>query len=221
MRNPMRETVNEELARIGQAMSSPHRLHMLHLLAQGPKTIARLANETEQTEASASAHLKVLRAARLVVSEKIGRAVWCRLAGDDVLRYLVATRALGRALLPEVRELCADDGDCALDTTALDLNDIEERASCGQLLLVDLRATDEYAAGHLPHARSLPFAELAARLSELPPSRRLLAYCRGPFCSRAREGVELMRRKGLDAWRLDLGVAEWSAAGLSVERASA
>lgn len=217
----VRDTVNEELARIGQALSSPHRLHMLHLLAQGPKTIQRLATETEQTEASASAHLKALRGAHLVVTEKVGREVWCRLASDEVLRYVVATRALGRALLPEVgavdREWRAD----AFDLAGAALGDLVRRAARGQLVLVDLRAPDEYAAGHLPHARSLPFAELSARHKELPRARKVLAYCRGPFCARAREGVELIRKKGVDAWRLDLGVAEWTAASLPLERTSA
>ena len=202
------------LARFGEAMSSPRRLKIIGLLSQGPKSVDQLAGMTGQSLAATSAHLKVLRASGLVVARKEGRHVWCSLADDSVTRVWLSLRQLGEELLPEVREIIRDYFENPETLAALDMGEVLEAAAAGRVILIDLRHEDEYAAGHLPHARHIASANLASRMKELPAKVPVLAYCRGPYCITAIDGTVVLRKGGYSAQRLPFGVPEWKAAGL-------
>lgn len=212
-----RDLIYGELGRVGQALSSPRRLHLMNLLFQRAKTVEELAEESGQSVAATSAHLKVLREARLVSATKEGRHVRCRIADPSVARLWVAMREVGESRLPGLRELLADyDGDPD-SFVALDGQTLLRRVRRGELMLVDVRPRSEYAAGHIPGARSIPFEELEETIAKLPRNTPIVAFCRGPYCAIVRQAVGLMRQGGLDAVRLRSGMAEWIADDLPVE----
>jgi rhodanese-related sulfurtransferase len=212
-----RDALYEGFARVGHALSHPTRLRLVSLLAQGEKSVEILAERSGQPFASVSAHLKILRDARLVQTRRAGRQIIYALGGPSVEALWLALRAVAEAELPEVRELTARFTRDPATLDRLDTPALLEAVSSGQLLLLDLRPPDEYAAAHLPGARSVPLAELERRLAELPRDREVVAYCRGPYCVMAVEGVALLRRHGLPARRLLQGVPEWRAAQLPLD----
>lgn len=206
------------MATIGQAFSSPQRLQMLSLLAHSARTVEQLATMTNQSDASASAHLKVLRTAGLVETEKIGRHRHCRLAAPSVTGVVLALRGLGEELMPEVRELVDQyfrDPDSLSPLTAQELR---AELQAGRIRVVDLRPPEEFAAGHFPGAISLPFGEIDARAAEIPNDLEIAAYCRGPYCLMAVKGTDKLRTLGLPVRRLAFSLPEWYAAGLQIER---
>ena len=211
----------EQLARIGKAISAPKRLELLDLLCQGPRTVEALAEQAATTVANASQHLQVLRAARLVDAEKKGLFVEYRLAGDDIGRFYVAVRALGEARLAEIDQVAhayfGQRG--ALET--VDRDELLRRVRAGDVTVLDVRPAEEYRAGHIPGALSMPVGELKSRIKQLPKSREIVAYCRGPYCVMAVEAVEFLRKKGFKAHRLEQGVTDWRARGWRVERQGA
>jgi len=212
-----KDAIYEQLARIGRASSAPKRLELLDLLCQGPRTVEALAKEAALSVANASQHLQVLRAARLVDGEKKGLYVEYRLADQEVSRFFVALRGLARARLTEIesvrRAYLAERE--ALEPVQAD--ELLRRVRAGEVTLIDVRPTLEYRAGHIPGALSLPLAELEARLETLPRKREIVAYCRGPYCVMAVEAVELLRKRGFRAKRMEQGVADWRARGWRVE----
>jgi rhodanese-related sulfurtransferase len=212
-----RDAIYEQLARIGKATSSPIRLELLDLLSQSPRTVESLVAETGQTVANVSQHLQVLRAARLVESEKEGQYVTYRLAGDEVAGFLLAVKALGRARLTEIdhvtRAFLEERG--ALEP--VDRDALVKKVRRGEVTVLDVRPVEEYRAGHIPGAISVPPTELARRLAKLPKSREIVAYCRGPYCVYAVDAVKTLRARGFKAVRLEEGVQEWRARGLPVE----
>ena len=204
----------EQLARIGKAIAAPKRLELLDLLGQGPRTVEALAAEIAASVANTSQHLQVLRAAHLVEAEKHGLHVEYRLAGDDVARFFLATRRLAEAHLAEVEQVrrAYFEQRGALEPVAG--AELLRRARDGEVTVLDVRPAEEFRAGHLPGAISIPVSELAARLDALPKRRAVVAYCRGPYCVMAVEAVELLRKRGFDAHRLEQGVLEWRAGEL-------
>ena len=216
----MRDAIHLHTARIGQALASPQRLRALNLLAQRPRTVGDLAAELGESKASTSAHLKVLRAACLVVDERQGRQVWCRLASDKVIHLLVAARQTAEALLPELRDVVRQAAEDPEALSAVRFRQLLRDVQAGRVMLIDLRPAEEFRAGHLPGARSLPFDELnPADLKALATGdATVIAYCRGPWCVTARHGVQRLRKGGVNAKRLPAGVAEWQAQGLALER---
>jgi rhodanese-related sulfurtransferase/DNA-binding MarR family transcriptional regulator len=211
----------EQVARIGKAAASPKRLELLELLCQGEKTVETLAQQADIDLKSASAHLKELKAARLVAARKDGKYVYHRLADDAVAAFWVNLRSLAEVRLAElqtvVREFLADPEHLA----PVDRRAILGKARQGEIIVIDVRPEQEYEGGHLPYARSIPLAELKKRLADLPRRKEIVAYCRGPFCMMAKDAVALLRQKGFKAVRLEDGVAEWRAAGLPVETGAA
>lgn len=205
------------MATIGQAFSSPQRLQMLNLLAHSARTVEQLATMTGQSDASASAHLKVLRAAGLVETEKIGRHRHCRLASPSVTGVVLALRGLGEELMPEVRELVEQYFRDPDSLSALTVNEFHAELKAGRIRVVDFRPAEEFAAGHLPGAISLPFAELTSRAAELAGGGKIAAYCRGPYCLMAVKGTDKLRALGVPVQRLSFSLPEWRAAGLPVE----
>ena len=209
----------EPLARIGKALSSPHRLAILDLLAQAEKNVEALATSLNIDMRLASAHLRQLREAGLVESRRQGRQIHYRLADTTIEPLISSLRATAEQHLAGLAERAAE----LRDARELDVNDADtllRRAARGEVLVIDVRPADEYATAHLPGARSIPLAELRQQLEQLPPDLEIVAYCRGPFCVMSDEAVALLRQQGLRASKLRDGVSEWRAAGLPLESAA-
>lgn len=212
-----KDAIYEQLARVGKAVSAPKRLELLDLLCQGPRTVEALAQQAAMSVANASQHLQVLRAARLVDAEKQGLHVEYRLADDEVCRFFVALRGLAEMRLAEVEQVTREFLDARGGMEVVeDAEELLRRVKNGEVTVIDVRPAEEYQAGHLPNALSIPVGELEARLKELPKRRDIVAYCRGPYCVMAMEAVELLRKKGFKAHRMEQGVADWRARGWRV-----
>ena len=210
-----------ELAAIGRALASPHRLELLDLLGQGERSVEALAREANLSLANASAHLQVLRRARLVDAEKRGLFVVYRLASPDVSKLWRTLRDVGASQIAEVDRLVET---YLADRHALDAvskEELAERLADGAVVVLDVRPEIEYEQGHVAGARSIPIEELEQRLSELSGNQEIVAYCRGPYCVFADEAVKLLQQHGIRARRLTEGYPEWRAAGLPVEPTSA
>lgn len=216
-----KDAIYEQLARIGKATSAPKRLELLDLLCQGPRTVEALAAQASTSVANASRHLQVLRAARLVDAEKRGLHVEYRLADEEVGRFYVALRGLAEARLAEVEQVTRAYFDEPGALEAVPAAELIRRVRNNEVTVLDVRPAEEYRAGHLPGAVSIPVGELKVRLKELPPDREIVAYCRGPYCVMAVDAVALLRKRGFTAHRLEQGVADWRARGGRVEREGA
>ena len=217
----MRELKNhlyEQVARIGKAVASPKRLELIELLCQGEKTVEVLAAQAEISVKLASAHLRELRLSRLVDTRKDGKYVLYRLASTSVADLWVTLRSEAEERLVELQVALAGLVAHGDELEGLDRKAILKKAAAGEVLVLDVRPSDEYATAHLPHARSLPVDELKKRLAELPKGTPVVAYCRGPFCLMAKDAVELLRKRGYRAFHLTDGVAEWRARGLPIEQ---
>lgn len=212
-----KRAVYEQLARVGKALAAPRRLELLDVLAQSPRTVEGLADQTAMTIANTSQHLQVLRAAGLVTSEREGSFVTYRIASDRVTQLSLSLRGVAEAQLAEVervkqRFFAADEG-----LEVVDGKELLRRVRRGQLVLLDVRPAEEYQAGHLAGALSIPHDQLRRRLAEVPRGRKVIAYCRGPYCVFAVEAVKLLRERGFEAARIEDGVPEWRARGLPIE----
>ena len=219
MKNPNRafkDAIYEQFARIGKAVSSPKRLELLDLLCQGERTVEVLAKESGLTIANASQHLQVLRAARLVETEKEGLFVIYRLADQTVCEFFRVMRVLAESRLAEVEQikrrfLEGREGMQPVDREAL-LKLVRE----GAVAVLDVRPVEEYNAGHIPGALSIPLKELKLHLSELPHDQEIVAYCRGPYCVLSIQAVEMLRAKGFQAVRLEEGIQDLRAMGFPI-----
>ena len=209
-----KDLLYEQVARIGKAVSSPKRLELLEILAQGEKTVEALALEAAIDIRLASAHLKVLKEARLVEARREGRFIAYRLTGDDVSALWVNLRTVAEEHLVELK-LAMDRLFAAPEKLDAETRrSLMEKARRGDVVVIDVRPSPEYEEGHLPFARSLPLAELKQRLAELPTDRDIVAYCRGPFCMMSSEAVALLKKHGFRAQKIADGTPEWQAAGM-------
>jgi rhodanese-related sulfurtransferase len=197
----------ESIAVMGKAFASPRRLELLDLLAQGPRSVDQLAQASKQSIANASQHLQALHAAGLVTRERDGTRVRYQLAGDDVLRLWLALRDTSAERLAEVERSARDY--LGEEVEAIDRDELVARMRRRDVVLVDVRPQDEFEAGHIEGAQSIPLDELEQHLEELPSDREVIAYCRGPFCVMAQEAVRRLREAGLPARRLEDGWPEW------------
>lgn len=209
----------EQFARIGTALSSPARLELLELLAQAERSVDALASLTALTVANTSQHLQALKRAGLIEARRQGQFVFYRLAGDEVVRLLAALQATGEAHVVEVEQLVRSYMNARDTFEPVDSAELTARTRKGMVTVLDVRPTEEFAAGHLPGAINIPVDELAKRLKELAKTKEVVAYCRGPYCLMSFDAVELLRAKGFKARRLDSGLPEWRSAGLPVESA--
>ncbi len=212
-----KNTIYEQLARIGKATASPRRLELLDLLSQAPRTVEALAKESNQSIANTSRHLQVLRAARLVEAEKNGLFVTCRLSSDEVADFFRSLRLLAEARLAEIASIARDYFEDRGSMEAVDRDALCDRVRRGEVVVLDVRPVEEYEAGHIPGARSIPLKELETRLSEIPADQEVVAYCRGPYCLFAVEAVERLRANGITATRLEESMADWRARGFPIE----
>lgn len=205
----------EAIALMGKAFASPRRLELLDLLAQAPRSVEELAEASGQSIANASQHLQALHAAGMVTRAREGTRVRYSLAGEEALRLWLAIRDASVARLGEVERAARDYlGD---DVETIGRDELRARLASGEVVLVDVRPQEEFAAGHIEGARSIPIEELERRLDELPADREVVAYCRGPFCAYAHEAVRRLEESGREARRLEDGWPEWRLAGQPIE----
>jgi rhodanese-related sulfurtransferase len=205
--------IYEQIARIGKAAASPARLEVLDLLSQGPRTVEAIAAQIGQSVANTSHHLQVLRGTRLVEAEKVGTYVTYRLADPLVVAFVLQLRTLAQARLAEVDRVSQDYLAKRGVLEAVGEGELLRRVKNGAVTVIDVRPTEEFEAGHIAGAISVPLSELKKRLRDLPKDREVVAYCRGPYCVMALDAVEILRKKGFRAYRLEHGVVEWQAQG--------
>ena len=208
-----KDSLFEAIALMGKAFASPVRLELLDLLAQAPRSVEELARASGQSTANTSQHLQALRAAGMVTRTREGTRVRYELAGDEALRLWLALRDASAARLAEVER--ASHEYLGEDVDTIGREALIERLARGDVVLVDVRPPEEYDAGHIEGAQSIPLAELERRLAELPPDAEIVAYCRGPFCAYAHEAVRQLRAGGRSARRLTEGWPEWKLAAKS------
>jgi rhodanese-related sulfurtransferase/DNA-binding MarR family transcriptional regulator len=215
--HPAKATLYELIAQVAQATANPHRLELLDLLVQAPRSVEQLAELSALSIANASQHLQRLKRAGLVSSERRGTSIWYRIATPAVARLWVELRTVAEQQLAEM--------DRALDAyrtqrhafTQISADALVERMEAGDIILLDVRPQQEYEAGHLAGARSIPLDELPARVDELPADVLIVTYCRGPLCVYADQALALITASGRQGARLEEGVAEWQLAGYQLD----
>jgi rhodanese-related sulfurtransferase len=213
----VKDGLYEQFARIGKAVAHPKRIELLDLLCQGERSVEVLAKTAALTVTNASAHLKVLREARLVETRPAGTKVYYRLAGESVCGLFFSMRDLAAERYAEVEMIVRDYFQARDELEPITREELMARADEGGVVVLDVRPREEYDGGHIPGAISVPLGELEGRLEELPRSAEIVAYCRGPYCVLAPQALTLLRRKGYRARRLQDGLPEWRRAGLPVE----
>ena len=207
----IKDLLYEQVARIGKVFSSPKRLELIDLLCQGEKTVEALAREASISLKLASSHLRELRMAQLVETERQGKNILYRLADKSVADLWVQVHTLAEERLVDLQLALQKIAAQPDDLVANDRESLLKAARKGEIVVLDVRPTDEYLNAHLPFARSIPLEELRQRLAELPKDRSIVAYCRGPYCLMAVDAVELLKKEGYSAIHLRDGVAEWAA----------
>ena len=208
-----------QFAAVARALGHEHRLDLLELLGQGERTVEGLAARSGQPFANTSQHLQHLRRAGLVDTRREGKHVVYRLKDEAVLALLFALRRVAERNLAEVQQIVAAYFDGRDQLEPVSRGALLARLAQGDVILLDVRPEDEYAAGHVPGALNVPLDRLEAAIAMLPPGREIVAYCRGPYCVLSFEAVEALRRRGFNARRLEDGFPEWKSAGLAVETA--
>lgn len=217
MNNPDKRRHKERLyqlfTQVASALANPHRLELVDLLAQAPRTVEELAQEAQMSIANTSQHLQRLKQARLVRDEREGLHVRYRLADPAVARLWVELRGVAEQQLAEVEDALTAYRPLRHSFAMISMAELQERQRNDEVILLDVRPAVEYEAGHLPGALSLPLDELMHRLAELPADKLIVAYCRGPYCVYADEALELLANQGWTVTRLEEGLIEWQLAG--------
>jgi rhodanese-related sulfurtransferase len=212
----VKDGLYEQFARIGKAVAHPKRIELLDLLCQGERSVEVLADAAAMTVVNTSAHLRVLRESRLVATRKEGTRVFYRLADDAVCEFFFSLRDLAGDRYAEVDRIVRDFFDARDELEPVNRDELLSRAGDGGIIVLDVRPREEYEAGHIPGAVSIPLADLKGRMASLPRGAEVVAYCRGPYCVLAPLALELLRRGGFTARRLEDGFPEWRRAGLPV-----
>ena len=213
-----KERLYSLFAQVAAAMANPHRLELLDLLAQAPRTVDELACEAHMSTANTSQHLQRLKQARLVLDNREGLYIRYRLADPAVTRLWLDLRDVAERQLAEIDRTLAAYRHRRQEFEQISVDELLARLGRAEAVLLDVRPHVEYQAAHLPNAISIPIDELERRLNELPPAKTVVAYCRGPYCVYADDALELLTEHGFRVARLEEGVLEWRQAGLTVER---
>jgi rhodanese-related sulfurtransferase/DNA-binding transcriptional ArsR family regulator len=209
----IKNTLNQQFAKIGHALSSPKRLELLELLHQCEKRVETLSENSGMSMANTSRHLQVLRGAGFVETRREGIHIIYRLADERVYELVRNVKRVAQSRLAEVERVLAGLAHDTDQFEVVDRSRLMKLARAGKIIVLDVRPKDEYAAAHIPHAISLPLDKLEDHLKKLSYHQRIVAYCRGPYCLLASEAVRVLRSKGFRATRLEEGLAEWKAAG--------
>jgi rhodanese-related sulfurtransferase/DNA-binding HxlR family transcriptional regulator len=210
----------DAFASVAQAVGNGRRAEIVDVLAQGECSVDELAREIEQSVANTSHHLQQLAKAGLVRSRRDGTRIHYRLASDRVVDLWGAVREVAEHHLAEVHVLAQGYLGQRGEVEQLSPEELEERLARGRVVVLDVRPVREYEAGHIPGAISAPLPELEKIAGSLPKRKAIVAYCRGPYCVYADDAVRLLRKRGLKARRLDVGLPEWRRAGRPVESAT-
>jgi rhodanese-related sulfurtransferase len=197
----------EAIAIMGKAFSSPTRLELLDLLAQAPRTVEELAKASGQSNANTSQHLQALHAAGMVSRAREGTSVRYSIAGDEALALWLAIRNASVTQLGDVERAARDY--LGPEVESITRDELVARLGRGDVVLIDVRPRQEFEAGHIEGAQSIPIDEFEQHLAELPADREVIAYCRGPFCAYAHDAVRRLEKSGRKAQRLDIGWPEW------------
>jgi rhodanese-related sulfurtransferase/predicted transcriptional regulator len=208
--------VYNELASIVKALANPHRLEIIELLAQGPSPVETIARNTGLSIANASQHLQTLKSARLVEVEKRGRYSFYTLQNSGVFELWKSLRDLGFAQNAQIEKLLQDFRKSRHNLESVNSEELLERIEQGEALVLDVRPREEYEAGHIVSALSIPQNELVDKLKSLPKNKEIVAYCRGPLCAMADDAIKLLNEHGYRATRLEAGYPEWRSKGLPV-----
>ncbi len=216
-----KDALYAQFSRIAKAASNPKRIELLELLDQVERSVEELSAATGMDFSNTSAQIQVLSRARLVESRRQGKRVFYRLADQGVSRFLAELRDLSRRRLAEVEQVVRDYFEARDELEPLAPVELLQRIQLGETLVLDVRPREEYDAGHIPGAVSLPLAEVKKRLGELPRGADIVAYCRGPYCVLAPQAVEILRAAGFRARRMAVGLPEWRLANLPVEAGAA
>jgi rhodanese-related sulfurtransferase len=212
-----KEHLYQLFAQVADALANPHRLELLDLLVQAPRTVEKLAQEASMSVANTSQHLQRLKRAKLVEDERDGLYIRYRLADAVVARLWLDLRRVGEQQLAEVERSLNAYRNQRYEFPRITPEELSALSGRAEIVLLDVRPYQEYQAGHLPGAVSIPLDELEGRLHELPQEKTIVAYCRGPYCVYADQALELLSRRGWKAARLEEGVAEWQQAGYPLE----
>jgi rhodanese-related sulfurtransferase/DNA-binding HxlR family transcriptional regulator len=217
VRSAAKAALFDSLASVARALGNGRRAEIVDVLAQGERSVDELAGEIGQSTANTSQHLQILSQAGLVRSRRDGTRVIYRLASERVEELWGAVRDVAVRHVAEVNGLAeAYLGDRA-DLENVTADELADRLARGLVVLLDVRPDSEYRAGHIAGARSAPLTSLDALVPELSRRREIVAYCRGPYCVYAYDAVRLLRDRGFEARRLDVGFPEWRRAGRPVE----
>ena len=216
-RQAAKSALFDAFASVAQALGNGRRAEIVDVLAQGERSVEELGEEIEQSAANTSHHLQVLARAGLVRSRREGTRIYYRLAGERVGDLWAAVREVAERHVAEVHVLAGDYLGRRDGIEKLAPPELEERLGRGEVVVLDVRPESEYRAGHIPGAISAPLSALDGVAKSLPRRREVVAYCRGPYCVYADDAVRLLRARGLEARRLDVGFPEWRRAGHAVE----
>ncbi|MFQ5675166.1 MAG: ArsR/SmtB family transcription factor [bacterium] len=212
-----KDTVFEQFAKIAHAFSSPKRLEIIDILAQGERDVDSLSKQVQMTVANTSRHLQTLKSIRLVASRKAGVQVFYRLADGEVRKCFQRLQSLAEKRSMEIREIVRLFFEERDGMEPISKDDLWKRVQNNDVIVLDVRPSEEYKKGHIPGALSIPLSQLKKRLDEIPKGREVVAYCRGPYCVLSAEAMEILRNAGYKAVRLKEGLPEWKEAGLPVE----
>jgi len=213
----VKATLHESFAEVAKAAAHPHRLALLEHLAQGERNVDALAEGVGLAIANASQHLQSMRRAGLLATRREGKFIFYRLADDSVLALLDAIGAVAAQNVAAVRDVVSSYFNERDAMEPVSRRELRQRVKDGNVTVLDVRPREEYALGHVPGAINMPLTEIKRRLSELPRSKEIVAYCRGPYCVFAFEAVSTLRAAGYKARRLEDGMPHWRAAGLPIE----
>jgi ArsR family transcriptional regulator len=205
-----------QFAAVAKSLAHAHRLELLEQVAQGERSVDVLAERTRLSVANTSQHLQQMRRAGIVVARREGKFVFYTLADEAVLDLMSALRRIAERNLAEVEQVIRSYFNQRDSLEPVSREELLQKSRAGELTILDVRPSDEFALGHLPAAVNIPLRELEARLAEFDPAQEIVAYCRGPYCVLSYEAVAALRARGFKARRLQDGLPEWRAAGLPV-----
>lgn len=202
------------LARVAKAMANPHRLEIIDLLAQSDRTVEEIAAETNLPLANASQHLQVLKNTNLVEVKREGNFIRYRLANENIFRSWQIIREIGFERFTEIEKLVKDFREKKNVLEAVSIDELVTKMKSSNVVLIDVRPEQEFRAGHIPNAISIPIDKLVRKIKSFSKSKQYIAYCRGPLCVFADDAVSFLKKKGFKAMRLNEGFPDWKLRGL-------